>query len=246
MFVAPERKTSTVKGTGVQYIPGHVDPFVDHVLSAYLNVSDRMLDLGGGGLRFAIPAAIAGKSLTVIDLDSSAMNVDLIVDRVNKVGKLNLDSQAIKPLITTIECDVISYLKKAAIYDLITSFRFVHFLDLNQLTQFFKYTSRCLELGGRLAISGLALSKDSESKNAIYELTEPVYEDDLMYRKWNEGDQARRVQKEQNLGPFVHFLNEDYVNRLAGNFGYQLIECDIYSTNVVRGYVLEKASIGYV
>ncbi|MCA9396005.1 MAG: class I SAM-dependent methyltransferase [Candidatus Omnitrophica bacterium] len=244
MFIAPERKTSTVKGTGVQYIPGHTDAFVDHVLSHFLQDADRIVDLGGGGLRFAIPAAQTGKRVEVVDLDSSALDVSFISGRVNELGKCNLDADSLTPLITPVKSDILEYLKKDGIYDLITSFRFIHFLSPDQLKVFFDRAAQRLKPGGILAVSALA-AEENDAENIIFSLTVPVDPENPMYRTWRDNAEALNVRTQQNLGEFVHFLSRDYLTALTENIWLNLTDSGIYSTNVVRGYVLTKQKSGH-
>lgn len=239
MFIAPERKTSTIKGTGIQYIPGHTDAFVDYVLNYLVPDAERIVDLGGGGLRFAIPAAQMGKQVKVVDLDSSALDVNFITGRVNKVGKCSLDSSTLIPLITPINADILEYLKQDEAYDLITSFRFIHFLSPDQLKIFFERVSQRLKPGGILAVSALAV-EENQTENIIFKLTIPVQKENPMYRSWCGDYEAEKIRAQQNLGEFVHFLGRDYLTALADRTGLYLLKSDIYSTNVVRGYVLKK------
>jgi len=91
LFISNERKTSKVKGTGIQYIPGYIDPFVDFVIEKWLPVEkNSILDLGGGGFRFAISAAILNKNIIVVDLDPSGLDLELIYRRVNENGQIEI------------------------------------------------------------------------------------------------------------------------------------------------------------
>ena len=80
MFIAKHRRFSQQPGCGVQYIPGHIEPFVDLVLKEFLPPEGDLLDLGGGGLRFALPVALGGRAITVVDLDGGGLDVGEIVD----------------------------------------------------------------------------------------------------------------------------------------------------------------------
>lgn len=81
-YISSERRISCVKGTGVQYIPGHEETFVDYILESFLPNMGEILDLAGGGLRFAIPVALKGRRIIVVDKDEGSLNIEGIVARV--------------------------------------------------------------------------------------------------------------------------------------------------------------------
>jgi len=50
VFISEHCRRSPKSGHGAQYLPGHVEPFVDLIIDEYLPETGELLDLGGAGM----------------------------------------------------------------------------------------------------------------------------------------------------------------------------------------------------
>ena len=144
MFISKERKIAGIKGLGIQYIPGHVEPFIDLIIKDHMpDKGGIILDLGGGGLRFAIPVALTNRKITVVDLDPSGLDIDIIYSKVLANDKEQIpDAEILKKNISVEIISVFDYLKSSKqTYSLITSFRLIHFLSEIEVEFFFTLIS---------------------------------------------------------------------------------------------------------
>lgn len=243
MFIARERKISKINGTGIQYIPGHDDDFIDLICNKYLFTGMRILDLGAGGLRFAIPAAQKGAVVTAVDLDDEALDLTKIANRVNQNGKINVKIEFIEDKIITIKKDILNFLGESLVtYDLITCFRALHFFTPEQIMRFFEFIDNRIDKKGILAVS--AMTQDNFSRpdelNEFFLNSFPLLNSNPLYRKFNDTSEAIELRQTQNLPEKIHFISELFITELANKYGYDLKESNIQSTRVVKGYVLKK------
>jgi hypothetical protein len=242
LFIAKERKVTTVDGTGIQYIPGHIEPLVDMVIENNLPVSGQILDLGGGGLRFAIPVAEKNKKITVVDLDSSGLDINIIY---NKMIENNIEDLPDLELITQniiIKVDnVFNFLKNTnTIFSLITSFRLIHFFSEKDVVELFKLISKKISDHSKLIISAITpFNEDNITYNDIYLNSKPVSKN-IYYRKFMTNELANKIQTEQNLGDYIHLFTADYIESYANKFNFKLIESNLPSTKIVRGFIFSN------
>jgi spermidine synthase len=244
-FVSPERKRSSVAGTGIQYIPGHVDPFIDVVLSHYLHPDARVLDLGGGGLRFGLPSAALKHPTTVVDLDADALNVTDIIRRVEENGKIAFDPDVIHRYLTTVCGDVFEYLGGVEeSFDVVTAFRLLHFYDPMQVSKFFQSVHRHMRPGSLFIFSGTTLWSLplKQEKNVIFNNSEPVQSEFPYYRKFADTDEARSIRQSQNLASIIHCFDIPLVQSLAKEHNFEVLMAGFPSTAIVEGYVLQRLS----
>jgi len=243
IFISRERKLSGIKDTGIQYIPGHLETFVDLIIEKYLpNPEGPVLDLGGGGLRFAIPMASLDKKITVVDLDESSVNIDFIFSRMIENGfSKHIDINILKKNILPIVDDIFQFLEKTRIrYYLITAFRLIHFFNENEVDRFFGVISKRLKKECLLVISAFSKFSERDSEyNEIFTNSEPI-DGNVFYRKFFENETAKNIQKQQNLGPFVHLFSEEYLVEYGKRYNFKLIAGNLPSTRIVRGYIFSK------
>ncbi|MEJ2086675.1 MAG: class I SAM-dependent methyltransferase, partial [Acidobacteriota bacterium] len=187
VFVSPQRRLATHSGHGVQDLPGHVEPFVDLIVAEYLPERGRILDLGGAGFRFALPVALLGRSLMVVDPDPRGVDLDSIVTRVNANDGSLLVSRDLAELIDIRIADGLDFLvEQSARFSLITSFRVAHLFSPDQISRFFRLTAGALEPAGYLAVSGMTahnLPTDDEMEhNEVFENSAPIEIGQPLYR----------------------------------------------------------------
>ena len=245
MFTSPERKASSMEGMGIQYIPGHVEEFVDYVLDRYIPESGDIIDLGGGGLRFAIPVAMRGKKIAVVDGCAESLDIPLIVERVNKNAKVSVDLELAQNNIAVIHQELFSFLEACTqMYNLVTAFRVVHFFTPNQMEKFFRLVSKVLASGGVLAVSSItpmSAAKKEQEYNEIFQVTLPVQGGEpALHRKFNGSERAIAIQSQQNLASEMHFVDDQFIALMAKCHGFTVRGANLPSTEVVRGYILQK------
>ena len=243
LFISKERKVSAINGTGVQYIPGHFEPLVDLIIDKYLPKNrGGILDLGGGGLRFAIPVASLNKKITVVDLDRSSLNIELIFSRMRINGLTDYsDLGVLKNNILPVVDDVFHFLETAKTsFSLITAFRLIHFFNEKETDSFFRLVSRRLKKGGIIVISAFTqYDNDNATCNEIFINSEPVSEN-LFYRKFSGNCITEKIRGEQNLSPLVHLFSEDYLKSYLKKYNLKMVSGSLPSTRIVRGYIFIK------
>jgi SAM-dependent methyltransferase len=243
MYISPERKVSAIAGTGVQYIPWHDEQFVDFVVEKYLPPTGRILDLGGGGLRFAIPAALKGKSVLVVDLDEAGLNIEDIVRRSNEFGKAHIKLSDVIDYIAVKVDNIFSFLEHdEGTYKLITAFRLMHFFSPPVLDSFFSLISLRLDHHGTFAFSGVTPcnTQKKNSLNEIYLNTTACDPSNMLYRQFNDTSEAAEIREKQNLSPYIHLINEEFIHSLADKYNFTVVATDIPSTKIVAGFILQK------
>lgn len=243
MYISKERKISSIKDTGIQYIYGHDDNFTDLVIKKYIPFKGNILDLGGGGLMFAIAIALREKSINVVDLDQDALDLITIVDRINKNGKFLIDINKIRPKIKVISDDIFNYLNQASkMYGLISAFRVIHFLDRDRIDKLFSFVSNRLNRHGIFAVSALTIYNhhNQNGLNEFYLNSSQVHAGDVLYRKFQNKEEFKHIRNAQNLPEYLHFIDANFIHSKAAAYGFEVIEHDIPSTRVTCGYILKK------
>lgn len=243
MYISPERKVSTVPGTGVQYIPWHDENFIDYVVENFLPRAGEILDLGGGGFRFAIPVALREKSVIVVDLDEAGLDIENIVKRSNEFGKFHIKFEEVVNFITIKRDDIFSFLEhNGRFYQLITAFRLIHFFSPALLEKFFSLVTSRLEQNGIFAFSGVTPYNvnDKENFNEIFLNSSAFDKSNPLYRKFNDSSEANAIRDKQNLAEFIHLIDEQFIDYLVHKYNFSIIASEIASTKIVVGYVLKK------
>lgn len=242
-FISRERRLSGIKNTGVQYIPGHTEPLIDLIIDQYLpKDGGKILDLGGGGLRFAIPVASLNYKVTVVDLDPTGLDLNLIYSRMEENGCLEFPNfRLISKNIKLCVDDVFNFLDVSKVnYSLITAFRLLHFFNINEVDTFFKLLEKRIMNDGKIVISTLSpFEENNETYNEVFENTLSI-KDNIFYRKFNRSSGAKKLRKEQNLGHSIHLFTENYLKSIAERNGFKMITGNLPSTRIARGYVLTK------
>lgn len=238
-FISEERAFSSVKGVGVQYIPGHKEEFVDLILTTYLPSDGEILELGGGGLRFALPVAET-RSITVVDLDKESLNIIEISRKVEKNNKKATDLDAAMRRIKPVVSDALTYLSGSnECYSLIASFRLLHFFSTEELESFFELSRRKLKENGLLVFSGFGFYElpIKDRFNLLYINSVPVLESQYL-RNIEDSEKGLLLRKEQNLGKRIHCFDLKLVSYFAQKYGFDIVLAGFPSTKIVEGYIL--------
>jgi SAM-dependent methyltransferase len=236
---------SSTPGLGVQYVPGHVEPFVDLVVGEYLPPTGNLLDLGGGGLIFAVPCALRGRKVTVVDLDEAALDVGMVIDRVNRNDGSRIDVRAIGPLIETRVSDVLEYLRgESKQFALVSAFRVAHFLGPEGLSELFRLTSRILIPGGIFVLSGMTpyILVEGTAYNEVYLNSTAVSLEQPLYRVFACTDSANQIRQEQNLGSTVLLFDSAVIAAHSRQVGFEVLVDSFPATRIVAGYIMRKAT----
>jgi 2-polyprenyl-3-methyl-5-hydroxy-6-metoxy-1,4-benzoquinol methylase len=241
MFIAPHRKACALKGQGIQYIPGHTDSFVDHVVNNYVMSTSNVLDLGGGGFRFAVPAARIAKSVDVVDNDETSLDIESIINHARK----NDNNFDMNNSFSNIKChcsDLLYFLSRLhKKYDLITSFRVIHFFSESEINTFISSIKNNLTENGILALSFITPFDNggcSGKYNEVYLETESLDNKTNTFRKFRNTGAALGIMQCQNLAEQIAVIDPEYFKELCQNFNFECIEGPIQSTRVVEGFIL--------
>ena len=244
MFISEHRRLSQCPGGGVQYIPGHIEPFVDLVISRYLPGDGAVVDLAGAGLRFAVPVALSGRRVTVIDLDSSSLDVRTISRRVNEIQSgPSLDISQLQALVEVEVAEVLSYLRNTSRrFALVCAFRFAHFLDPDQFVEFLQLAYSVLVPEGILALSAMTPYNlpDTTSRNEVFLHSVPVSPGFSLHRTFRKDQESKRVREQQNLAEQIHLVHTEFMHRVSKETGFEILEDSVRSTRIVAGFVLRK------
>ena len=243
MYISKHRRFSQACGGGVQYIPGHVEPFVDRVVSDFLPLSGKVVELGGAGLRFAIPVAAQGRAITVVDLDHTGLDIEQVVRRANAVGDESLDAQDLVSRIHTTSGDALEFLRSAsADYTLIAAFRLAHFFSPEEMQEFFSLVYSRLIAHGSLAVSAMTPFNlpGGEKYNEIFCATEPCDPETPLYRVFQDTPESISIRESQNLGNRVNLVDSALIHQLAATVGFEVVVDSFKSTRIVAGFVLRK------
>ena len=243
MFISKHRRLAGQTGCGVQYIPGHTEPFVDLVVEKYLPSTGDVLDLGGGGLRFAIPVAQLGRRIVVVDLDPGSLDLHRIGDRINENGDQGIAVDKLLPLVEAHVSDIMGFLRnERREFSLISAFRVAHFLTPPEITALFRLAHRALRPKGVFVVSAMTPYNlpGEDDLNEIYRNTDPVSAENRLYRCFRGDAEAASVQRQQNLGRCVHLVDSRLIRELARVAGFDVIVDGWQSTRIVAGYIMRR------
>lgn len=245
MFISKHRRLTSTSGHGVQYLPGHVEPFVDLIIDEYLPDEGQILDLGGGGLRFALPVAASGRSITVVDLDPTGVDLEMVIERVNANEGSTLVAERLASWIDPQVGDGLDFLTTTTQgFALITAFRLIHLFSPRHIEAFFRLAHQALDPDGYLAVSGMTAFNlplsDEPVCNEIYESSEPVNTGQPLYRRFSQDPSALEVRRAHNLAAETHLLDSEFVAGQARDSGFEVVVDAYKSTRIVAGFVLRK------
>jgi len=242
IFISPERRFAAKPGNGVQYIPGHIDEFVDYINENLVPISNSILDIGGGGLRFAVPVALKHKHITVIDEDPTSLDISFISKQINQVGKLKVNSHDLSKYITPKLgnlFDIIPF--DDTEYSLITSFRVIHFMDPVSIVNFFEIVTKRLASKGIIAISAMTpFISNTLNYNELFLNSYNLSKDNELYREFKDTDEAIGIKQNQNLPDTFHMIDENFIRNIADRYNLTTLAANVPSTRIVSGYIMQN------
>ena len=226
-ILGKDRKKSSVKGYGIQYLPFHKEDFVDKILKKFDKKKNEILEIAGGGLRFS--SKIKKAKIIVNDLDISSLNI--IKNKFKLKNKINF-----------LEGDffiVNKRLKKK--FNLIVSFRFIHFFDEKKLNIFFKLTSFFLKKNGCLVISSFFFDKRNKSSLELINTSKPINLKNPYFRKIKENTKkGKYFINKMNLNYKIFLVRKNFLDLVAKKYSLKLLDKTYYSTKMCRGYIFKK------
>lgn len=226
-LLGKDRKKSRVKGYGIQYLPFHKEDFVDKILKMFDKEKNEILEIAGGGLRFS--SKVKKAKIIVNDLDISSLN--------NIKNKFKLKNKII-----FLKGDFFIVNKKIKKkFDLIVSFRFIHFFDEKKLNNFFKLTSFFLKKNGYLVISSFFYNKRNKSSLELINSSKPTNLKNPYFRIIKKNTKkGKYFLNKMNLNSKIFLVRKNFLNLVAKKYSLKLIDKTYYSTKMVRGYILKK------
>jgi hypothetical protein len=226
-MLGPDRKKSKVKGFGIQYLPFHQEGFVDYIIKNFDKEKNEILEIAGGGLRFS--SKIKKARIIVNDLDVSSLHA--IKKKFNLKNKINF----LKGDFFTVN----KKLKKK--FDLIVSFRFIHFFNEKKLNIFFKLASFFLKKNGYLVISSFFYDKRNKNSLEIINSSKPINLKNPYFRIIKKNTKkGKYFIDEMNLNSKIFLVRKNFLNSMAKKYSLRLLDKSYYSTRIVRGYILKK------
>jgi len=238
-YIGRERKVSNFPGGGIQYIPGHDEPFIDYFISEYVAKQSFSiaLELGGGGFRFALPASQYLQKIIVVDIDKESLDINKIIIKLKSLG--NFSDTYVSSKIETEESDIFLYLSKTSTkFDLVVISRLIHFLDKDQMKHLIKLLEKVIKKDGLVCVSALTLKeKNSDTYNEFYLNSHEV--DSIYYRKMNADEKTQNLLEKQNLPQKIHLFEKEYIQKIFSE-NFILIDGPYWATRTVQGFIFKK------
>lgn len=245
-----QRKRSNMKGTGIQYLPGHTDEFVDfcaNIIRESKNDKMRILEIGGGGLRFvaSILECDKIKRIYIVDPDYYALDHRKIFD----LAKLDSNySRLFKRKCSLFICNITEFLQLISTrmrFDYIISFRVFHFFSLRNFESIATKISNLLRNDGELFISGLSWRDNNleNEENILYANSVPIG-GNKNYRKLDVTlPDVVEEKKRQNLRNRMLFFDCDFLDSIFKKNNLRRVGNEYVSSRVVNGYIYRKLEI---
>lgn len=244
-FISPQRRISQLPGGGVQYIPGHTEFFVDAVVDLVRRDQsmNTILEIGGGGLRFASAVAVISSvtDITVVEPDYASLDpIRALRDSTNSEAILQQMKHKCAFHVVS-EKRFFHLLKADVYYDMVASFRVFHFLDEESWERVIDAVRAHLRPGGLFVFSGLSpMDQDTGAESLLYQGSQAIG-DDPDYRKLNTASsKVERAVSIQNLPSMMRFFPVDTTVRRLQTAGFNLVDGPFRSTRIVHGFIFQK------
>lgn len=238
-YIGKERRRSNHSGGGIQYIPGHEEPFIDHIISNWIvkNHFSNVLDLGGGGFRFALPASEYLEKITVVDIDKESLNLQGIIKKLKDIG--NFSDKFVLSKIDIINSDIFQYLAETSIkFDLVVISRLLHLFSPAQINIFINLLEKVTIDQGLVCVSALCLTDKLTGQFNEFFLNSRE-NPSRYFRKMNSDSKTSEMLKDQNLPEQIHLFDQEYIQQIFGE-KFKLIDGPIWATRTVQGFIFRK------
>ncbi len=246
-LISENKRLTKVKGTGVQFLPGYPEKFLDRVRSFIRNVDKKIniLEIGGGGLIYLlslIDESNIGKYI-VIEPDITSTNYYDIIKHYNLNEDLIRCSENKSVIINTSAETFFRDFTLNLNIDVILCFRVAHFFTPYQFNEFITACHRTLKKGGFLIISAIGKTDYEErfgsSTNEFYINSDPI-DGAIYYRSFSNNETGRKIIEDQNLKTNMLFFEKEYVENIFNRTGFKIAEGPIEATRIVDAYILRK------
>ena len=218
---------SIVKGYGIQYLPHHKEKFVDYVVNRFDKKNLELLEVAGGGLRFA--SKIKKAKIIVNDLDPTSLK---------EIKKIYCPKKNINFILG----DFFKIKKKLKNrrFNLLVSFRFIHFFNKKRLEKFFKIACMLVKKNGYLIVSSFFYNKKNKNSLELINLSNPISSANPYFRKIKKRKNKNEFYFKMNLNNNIFLANKNFLNMIAKKYSFKLLKRTFYSTRMVRGFILKK------
>jgi hypothetical protein len=244
--VSKQRKISNLKETGIQYLPGHEERFMDKTIDLLgdMNKSLNILELGGGGLRFALSAIGLNnvEHITIVEPDYYSLDYRKIIKLTDLPEHRSGKSESKCTFFIGTVQSFLSSMKPRINYDVIASFRMFHFFDPGSLDNIMLKLRDILCADGLLVFSGISSGdyNNPGEKNLLFNNSSPIKGQEH-YRTVNvKNEEVLKTVAEQNLPRKLLFLDEVYVRSLMERCGFEKVLGPCKATRIVDGYIFKK------
>jgi len=246
-LISKQRKVSNIKGTGLQYLPGHKDKYIDlctRIITRDKKSKLKILDIGGGGLRFVSSILTLNnvKKIYIVEPDYYALDYKKIFD----IAKMNTrEFRLFEKKCVLMVCDINDFLQsidKNIVFDYICAFRVFHFFSAAQFNKIIRRLVPALKVNGKFFISNISFydNKAKGKYNILFKNSTPI-EGNRNYRKFNtkKFNLLYEIDR-QNLPMKMLFFDLSYLDRNLNKYGLFRQGLEHISTRLVNGYVYIK------
>ena len=246
-LISKNKRLAKVQGTGVQFLPGYPDRFLQKVRSFINNIDKdiNIVEIGGGGLIYFLSLIneINIARYLVVEPDITSTDYCQIINHYNlgETTKRYVEQKGII-LNTSAESFFCDFTLNFTV-DVLLCFRVVHFFSPEQFSKFMAQCHRLLNNGGHLIITAIGKTDYSNrfgsSINELYQNSEPIA-GQIYYRRFSNNETGRTIMEDQNLKPNMLYFEQDYVKSIFSRTGFEILEGPLEATRIVDGYILTR------
>lgn len=246
-LISENKRISRVRGTGVQFLPGYPDKFIEKVKSSLHNIKDKInvIEIGGGGLIYLLSLIDepAIEKYILVEPDTTSTNYYNIIKHYDLNEDLIRYTESKGVIINTSAETFFRDFNLNFNVNFILCFRVAHFFTPDQFKAFLTDCHKVIKIGGFLIISAVGKTDYEErfgsSTNELYLNSDPI-NGATYYRSFENKETGLRIIEDQNLKTEMLFFEEDYVKNIFNQAGFKIIEGPIEATRIVNAYILRK------
>lgn len=246
-LISENKRLTKVRGTGVQFLPGYPDRFLQKVRS-FINDIDKeinVVEIGGGGLIYflSLIKEINIARYLVVEPDITSTDYHQIINHYN-LGediKRGVEQKGI-----ILNASAKSFFSDIALnfnVDVLLCLRVVHFFSPEQFSEFMAQCHRLLNEGGYLIITAIGKTdygnRFGSPVNELYQNSEPI-DGQTYYRRFSNNQTGWTIMEDQNLKPDMLYFEHDYVKSVFSQTGFEILEGPLEATRIVDGYLLTR------
>lgn len=244
-LISENKRLTKVRGTGVQFLPGYPDRFLQKVRS-FINNLDKeinIVEIGGGGLIYFL-SLIKETNIArylVVEPDITSTNYCEIINHYNLGENMKRYVEQKGIILNAPAESFFSDLTVNFNVDVLLCFRVVHFFSPEQFSEFMTRCHRLLNEGGCMIITAIGKTdygnRFGASINELYQNSEPI-DGQTYHRRFSDDLTGRTIMEDQNLKPDMLYFEEDYVKSVFSQTGFEILEGPLEAARIVDGYIL--------